>query len=190
MIQMELPDVSHKTLGGYAFQNLIRDNDRGVGADHRNSLWNIIDSLEKESLIIMSYTDPDSRIGMSDNKSYFDSIPEDYEEAISKILGITQCTKLIILDWYVIAPRKVSEQTCEPERRVKNRDRCIGAIKNLLEKFGNLEFHTLSRREKWENESGFCLDESVMMDGVHLNFAHETCSELKEIFKGLIECNI
>lgn len=181
------PNVTWKTLLGFGLQAIVKNSPNRNMPEHVHNLMSeVLGSLEKDSIILMSYLDPDGRIGMGDQVNR-QKLAQDYESCLNFLFEKTSAKKIHFLDWYGVKNKVTYEQTCSQERRLANRKMQLEVLSELASKFP-IEVHSTSGNLNLETESGF-LDDSaaIMIDDCHYNFGSEIIKkELFPIYESLI----
>ncbi len=164
-------NIHWKTLGGYSitcYKNpkSLRDMPDTFVAGFDNTFA----SLEKNSIVLISYTDVDARISMGEKSSYEEIFPL-FRRCIQNIFEIAQPKYLLFLDFYSIATHIVGEQTCSPQARVKNRNMVIKVIKELKETYPVDILSTADQPSLFDDENGFVKNALYLRDAIHYDLS-------------------
>jgi hypothetical protein len=166
--------VEWKTILSPGFQRLNRVNNRSANFDV-DQIWKIFESLEKNSRVILSCTDIDSRQGANTFERF---LQEDYIEVFTKINQIIQSNDIIVLDWFSIKNDTVTEQCTTVKQRVEIRKKIIGILELLKNKSLIKDYHTTHMNSTIDDENGLCKDNSILRDGVHYDLTNQTILDI------------
>lgn len=170
----DFKNLHFRSLLGYGLQSLVN---RSTNRKHVNLeyVYKVLDEIKKNCVIIMSYTDADSRIGFSENEKY-KNVLDSYTEAVDLLFDKTSARKIIFLDWYGILNKKCEEQIFPPDRRVMYRSFQVEALTDISKRYP-IVLDTTFRLSAVE-PNGFCLPSFMKEnDGVHYDLNNATIKE-------------
>lgn len=182
-------NIRHKTLTGAGLQNVVRNNCRNVGADFQEYVQNIFEGLTKKSVIFLSFTDVDSRIGACE-RDYQQTLCDDQNEAILKIIQWCEPKKLYILDWYgVYKENEAHETKTSFQERVFIRRKIVNNLQKISERLPIVQVYSTVGDERFEDENG--VDVGVLSsDKCHYDLDKKECKNiLFSILENLVKEN-
>lgn len=169
-----------KTFGGYGLCSFVDpESKRAAGPSHKKHFKNFFTNIEKKSIVLISATDADVRIGLGnrfkDSKFLKENFYKFYKESLEQIIKDCDPYKLILLDFYPLVSKPTrGEQNISDEKRILARDIFLEVMTIL--NFDCVKVLTVHKDGIIHNQDGTLIDTAIARDPAHFNLGYKLLS--------------